>query len=502
MRPGDRMRVVRGVMKRPEAALFAMALLTYAYFYQAGGWNQNVRLDHTRAIVEQGTNRIDAYAANTGDKACRGPQGRCIAARPGVDHYYSDKAPGVSWLAVPVWAAVTSARGDRSEAALVALGSYLATVFVVALPAALAVVALFGLLRALALDEKTSAGLCLAWAFGTLAFPYATLLHGVQVAAALGAIGFAALVRWRDDPEGPRFATSLAAGLSLGAAVAAEYPAAIVAGAVFVYAATRPWRARPRILAGLLVGGAIPAIALAAYHATVFDGAFTTGYAFSTQPHRGSGAFMGIGAPRLDAIVGITFSPYRGLFFTAPWLLLALPGWFWLWKRARPEAAVGLFVAGAFFWMNVSLLDWQGGWASGPRYLAPSLPFWVVGVAGVFLAVTERHRKRLGWAFVALAGLSAAFMLVATSVGPEVSERIERPYAEHLIPRFVAGDLAGNRQSFEMVRPAPNGPRHAWNVGERLGLEGLASLLPLAGIWLACAVWLRSTFGRTGAARE
>jgi hypothetical protein len=482
-----------------------MALLTYAFFYQAGGWNQNVRLDLTRALVEQGSARIDAYADNTGDKACRGPEGRCTVARPGIDHYFSDKAPGVSWLAVPVWAGVWSLRGDAGDASTLAVGSYLVTLFATAIPAALGVVALWLLLGALGLAEGPRVVVCLAYAFGSLAFPYATLLHGNQLAAALGLIGFALPVCWRDDAVGPGFGVSLAAGLCLGGAVVVEYPAVIVVAAVLAYASTRPWRARRRVLLGLLVGGAIPAVALAAYHATVFGGVFTTGYSFSTQPHRSSGAFMGIGWPKPEAIWGLSFSSFRGLFFTAPWLLLAFPGWTLLWRRARAETAVCIAIAVGFFWMNVSLLDWEGGWSPGPRYLVPSLPAWAIGAAGVLFAFPERWqrwRMPVCCVFGAAAITSVALMLVATAVGPEVSERIARPYADHLIPRFRAGALAQNTQSFDMIRPLSDGPHHAWNLGQLLGLSGLASLLPLGVVWLAGGAWLRGTLRRADAQRD
>ena len=91
------------MLGRPEAALFALALGVYAYFYQAGGWNQNARFDLVRAIVERGTLRIDAYESNTGDKAERD------------GHLYSDKAPGVSLTALPMYAAV-HALGGRGAA--------------------------------------------------------------------------------------------------------------------------------------------------------------------------------------------------------------------------------------------------------------------------------------------------------------------------------------------------------------------------------------------------
>src|SRR5215468_642838 len=70
--------------------LGAVAFLSFTYFYEGGGWNQNSRFDLLRAIVERHTLTIDAYHENTEDKAHF--QG----------HYYSDKAPGGVFLAVPV----------------------------------------------------------------------------------------------------------------------------------------------------------------------------------------------------------------------------------------------------------------------------------------------------------------------------------------------------------------------------------------------------------------
>ena len=109
--------------RRPEAALFAMALGAYAYFFQGGGWNQNSRFNLVRSIVEQHTIVVDDYVHNTGD----------IAMRDG--HHYCDKAPGVSILAVPVYAAVHPfAGGQRPRGRLVNAGAYLATVWAVSLP--------------------------------------------------------------------------------------------------------------------------------------------------------------------------------------------------------------------------------------------------------------------------------------------------------------------------------------------------------------------------------
>src|ERR1700751_4693414 len=75
---------------RKTAALLGLVIFfSFIYFYEGGGWNQNSRFDLLRAIVERHTLQIDAYHENTQDKAhFRG-------------HYYSDKAPGLVFLAVP-----------------------------------------------------------------------------------------------------------------------------------------------------------------------------------------------------------------------------------------------------------------------------------------------------------------------------------------------------------------------------------------------------------------
>src|SRR5438552_18731229 len=117
-------------VKRRALLIFVVTFVSYAYFYEGGGWNQNSRFDLVRAIVEQGTLRIDAYHENTQDKSFY--QG----------HYYSDKAPGLVLLALPAAAIarpLLRATGidPMSLPGLVAI-SYLATVFAVALPRALA----------------------------------------------------------------------------------------------------------------------------------------------------------------------------------------------------------------------------------------------------------------------------------------------------------------------------------------------------------------------------
>lgn len=83
---------------RIEILLFLILLACYAYFPPRwADWNQNSRLNLTLAIVDDGSFQIDRFVANTGDYAKYN------------GHYYSDKAPGTSFLAVPMYAAVRPA---------------------------------------------------------------------------------------------------------------------------------------------------------------------------------------------------------------------------------------------------------------------------------------------------------------------------------------------------------------------------------------------------------
>lgn len=78
--------------RRDGLTIFLILLACYAYFLPRwADWNQNSRFDLVRAIVEKGTLAIDDYAANMGDHATIN------------GHIYSDKAPGLSFAAVPIY---------------------------------------------------------------------------------------------------------------------------------------------------------------------------------------------------------------------------------------------------------------------------------------------------------------------------------------------------------------------------------------------------------------
>ncbi|HVV84835.1 MAG TPA: hypothetical protein VHE35_17345 [Kofleriaceae bacterium] len=481
---------VRRLSTRPAAALVALLLGTYAYFYQAGGWNQNSRFDLVRAMVEDGALRTDRFAKNTGDDAVR------------RGHHYCDKAPGSSWLCAPTYAAFYWLSGAPKEYGPSWLGwaAWLSIVVAVSVPSAIAAVFLARLARALGLERWAQLAVALVWGLASLGLPYSTLLYGNQLAASFLLIGFTLLVEVRGGAR-PTAAAMLVAGGCLGLAGACEYPAALVMAPIAVYGLAvlgrrRAWAA----LGWAAVGGAIPLAALAVYHARAFGspGAFPYDFSVWKEPHVG---FMGIGVPKWPAIRGTFVGEHRGLLYAMPWIVLAVPGAVVLARRSWAEVAVCAWAVIAFVWLNVSIKPWHGGWATGPRYVVPMLPFLVVLCGGVLGWVRRPRDVAAGWRRAAMAaaivvglgaaGWSAAHMFAATVVKPEITEKELRPYHHVVWPNFRRGRFSISTQSIDMRGNPDRAPRQAWNLGMKAGLDGHASLVPLYLWWILCALWLR-----------
>jgi hypothetical protein len=89
-----------------------------------------------------------------------------------------------------------------------------------------------------------------------------------------------------------------------------------------------------------------------------------------------------------------------------------------------------------------------------------------------------------------MVGYSFYLMLVATAVKPEVPMNIDRPF-DILKIAFFTGELALNTQGIDMpLNPGISAARQSWNLGQKLGLEGLVSLTPPLINLMVLAGWL------------
>src|ERR1700687_3467323 len=262
---------------RKTAMLLGLVIFfSFIYFYEGGGWNQNSRFDLLRAIVERHTLQIDAYHENTQDKAhFRG-------------HYYSDKAPGLVFLAVPFALAARPAlrmlgvdpESARGEIAL----SYLMDAGAVGLPTALAGVCLFFLGLRFGGGSSGAAFATLVMGLGTPMWAYASLFWAHALVGACLIFAFAAALKVRESQNARGdFLWSLAVGLAAGWATVTEYPAAPASAMLALLAVSAAWArgsgARGRVVMGVGVGAGICVVALLGYLHAAF-GAFRPSYSY------------------------------------------------------------------------------------------------------------------------------------------------------------------------------------------------------------------------------
>jgi len=470
--------------------LGALLLFSYAYFYQAGGWNQNSRFALVRAILERKTLQIDAYQLHTGDRALW------------EGHYYSDKAPGVSLSGLaPAAAAMLVARlvnVDPMGFPGLAWTSYVATVWVAGVFTVLAALAVFITIRRWGYSQDAALFAALAFGIGGPAWCYATLFmaHGMTAGCLAAAL---ALVLFLDEADARRRCdVAVAIGFATGWATVAELQAAIPASLIVALSLARiasiarddlmpfMWR--------LVAAGAACAVVLLGYNALAFGSPLHLGYQSEEHFEELKRGFFGITAPEWWRVRELLIGSYRGLLPLWPLAAFAPVGLIAAARtgRRRATALAALGIAVYYLALNASYHYWEGGWAYGPRQIMSAMPFVALGLGPLWDVRRAWWRALLGAAFV----VGTALTVVAESTNPQPPADIKSPLPDLLWPAFRDGDLSLNTQTMVHgtppggARPAADVPRAAWNLGEIAGLHGLTSLAPLGVVWMAGAITL------------
>lgn len=470
--------------------LGVVSFFSFIYFYEGGGWNQNSRFDLLRAMVERHTLRIDAYHENTQDKAHF------------EGHYYSDKAPGLVFLAIPfamgaravlriVGVDPDSARGE------IAL-SYAVTAGAVALPVALAGVCLFFLSLRFGSGERAAMFGALVMGLGTPIWAYASLFWAHALVGACLVFGFAAALKMRESKSARAdFLWGLGVGLAAGWATVTEYPAAPASAMLAWLALSQAWprgaAVRWRVLAGVSLGAGVCVMVLLGYLHAAF-GTFRPSYSyydpnsFSFMQRQG---YLGLTYPHPDRLLKLLFGCSRGLLLASPVLLAAPVGLWWLWeeKTYRAAARVAAAIVTYYFLFNASFYWWKAGLTFGPRYAGACIPLLCVGLAVVWERGTAMWRKVM----IGLAVGSVGLALMVLSTTSQLSMQDSCPLAHAVWPAFWTGQMALNRDSMLTVAEAGSSGRYgAFNLGQLLGLRGLDSLIPLLAVWAAAILlWWR-----------
>ena len=380
--------------------LLAVALVPFVQELSA---QPAVRVAQTAAMVEEGTVVLDDYDHVIGiDRVERD------------GHVYGDKAPLQPILAVPAYLAAKAVGAESASVLRVQgnLGLWWVALWSTLVPL-LAICAIgVRVVRRVVGPERAVAG-TLAICGGTLLLAYGTQLYAHVLAGLLGWSCFLVADRsLRADAEGGRpLALALGAGALGGAAVATEYPLAIVV--VVVAALLVAHRAWGR-LAAYVAGGAPFVALLLGYQWLAYGSPFTVSYS-EKSVHEAEPLVVGLPHPVrfLEVLLGT-----RGLLLFSP--IVALAAW-GLWRLAhrsggvaRRHGIVGLVVFGLFLVLQSAWVNPWGGEAPGPRYVIPSLPFLIVGMAEIWDVAPAARRIALRWSVLAM-----AMPVIAVHLTPE-----------------------------------------------------------------------------------
>ena len=335
----------------------------------------------------------------------------------------------------------------------------------------------------------------LTFGLATLAWPYAKTCFSDPLAGLCLVGAGLALLRLRDMG---RFTDALWAGLALAVAVATRYANGVMipffgllllkyqissvksqispgprggpspgrkAGVGQGDGAGNPKSKILNSLAAFVAPLAVMAIAIALYNIARYGDPLNTGY----LPQESFGGVWWQG------IAGLLVSPGRGLFLYTPVLLMALPAAPALFRRHTVEAALAWAMVLAHLLLYGKWYMWHGGYAWGPRFMVPALPFLVIGMAPAIEWGKESAWWRRG--FLALAALGGLIQVLGLSVHFEL---FQNRLLETGLPLYAPITFFDPRYSpligqFQFLRP--ENLDFAWVVAGRVDWPLLIVLL-------------------------
>ena len=396
----------------------AVNILLSAYFLDSvPSPNPTSRALPVLTLYEEGTYAIDTYEKFTMDKSFVN------------GHYYSDKAPLSTWVVLPLYGLLKVLHltdvgaGKVRWLPVTLLGDFVCG----SLPF---VVLLWLVLRRLVTEtpDRNPVLLCMLPLYGSFVFAYSGVFMS-HVLAGLLLCGSYILLK-----EQKYFAVC---GLLLGLAVLAEFPTAL---ALPIWAVVIARRQRRNLLPFAL-GGLPCAVALLLFNHAITGSFVKTPYDYIADNHFSDMRwYYGISLPQPDAIWGLLFSTYRGMFYYAP--ALAIIAFAYVVTRrsriVREDLITPLgLLAVCYVGLISSYFVWWGGWSYGPRHLIPlAMLLFYEGIP--MLARTGGFR---GWLYTASAfGIGMVWIAKSTALYL-MPEQFSNPVFDLALPSFLERQL-------------------------------------------------------------
>ncbi len=329
-------------------------------------------------------------------------------------HVYSKKGLAISLLAAPLYWLALKVPG---------LGMLHTTFLLNAIVTALTGSVMYLLVRRLDYTPAVSLVTALVFGLGTMAWVYSKYFFSEPLSALLLLLAFFLVLqarsndfnRWPRDRT-TKVVTTIGAGFVSGWAMLSRANNGLIVPILMLYILCmrcsddfsrlpsllrRAWRPVVCYLLGLI----LPLVVFALYNALKSGHPLQTGYdlAVFTPAYFWKGAFK------------LLLSPYRGLLFYMPVLVLCLAAFPCFFRKHLAEAGVCAAIPLAYFvlfsvWPSGEGLSW------GPRFLVPTVPFLVIPLASLL----ENGKQWAKAAFIVLVPLSVAVQVLGVSVNPQV----------------------------------------------------------------------------------
>lgn len=378
---GDRLPGTRSALVAVLAAVLASLLTFHPYPYD----HVVSRWALVRSVIDDGTTAIDRYSALTSDRALRD------------GHSFSDKSALLSLACVPPAMALESLGIGRAH--VIPLGFFDPVRYVCErlLVSGSLLLLLLLLARRASREGIDPLPAVAAAGLGSIILPYSTVLYSHVPAAAMLFAGYSL------QQEGRFRASDACCAL----ASAMDYTVLLLY-AVLVLFRPRSWWRPSGILAAILITTAAFAPQMA-YNAACFGSPFRMGYALEVSEafaglHTG---FFGFTVPDAGRLLYLLASPERGLLFFMPWIVVGLAGLVSRSGNGRLRIDPGLVMTAVYVVLYSALHTRTQGWAFGPRYLIPVIPFAALGLS----RFAERGcRARWAAAFLLIPGVIQAFL--------------------------------------------------------------------------------------------
>lgn len=404
---------------------FFIAHLFLATFYIDLWRNDNTtsRVLPIAVFLEQGNFEIDKYQQFTGDKSYVAP------------HYYTDKAPLPALITLPFSVLlkklniITPIKESYYTPSLYALGGFVCGSLV------LAVIVLITLKMLVKKKMVTLNPIhTVIWAtlpfYSSFLFVYSGTFFGHLFAGGLLLASYVFIEK----------RAYFLSGIFIGLSFLSDYPIALI-GLIWglQIVVQKQWKGAFNFALGVL-----PSIGFILFYNYYFTGnAFTMLYKFVSQDYAFMKEGYGFALPKPEALWGLLISPYRGVLFYAPILLLfAFLAFKWPTKETiRSLTTNYLFFSSILFVLFISSYQmWWGGWCWGPRHLTTITVLWLFAGIKAF-----HHRKESIWMAYGLfvIGFIINFLAKSTIVYSAPSD-IKFPLLETVMPNLLNDNFNPN----------------------------------------------------------